>query len=130
VGDVVRFAHALVDGGVDVVHGHSSHHPRPLEVYRGRVVLYGCGDLVNDYEGIPGYEEYRPDLRVLYVADLDPGTGELGRLRLLPFRAHRLTLERGSVEDARWLATALTRAGRPFGTHLDVVEGGRLEVRL
>ncbi|CAM5373385.1 hypothetical protein SLAVM298S_01341 [Streptomyces lavendulae subsp. lavendulae] len=25
----VRFAHALVDGGADLVHGHSSHHPRP-----------------------------------------------------------------------------------------------------
>ena len=31
-----RFAHRLVDGGVDVVHGHSSHHPRPIEVYRER----------------------------------------------------------------------------------------------
>ncbi|MGW6404620.1 CapA family protein [Streptomyces sp. NPDC055134] len=30
--DQVRFAHALVGGGADVVHGHSSHHPRPLEL--------------------------------------------------------------------------------------------------
>ena len=35
-GDQVRFAHRLIDGGVDVIHGHSSHHPRPVEVYRGR----------------------------------------------------------------------------------------------
>ena len=48
----VRFAHRLIDDGVDVVHGHSSHHPRPVEVYRDRLVLYGCGDLINDYEGI------------------------------------------------------------------------------
>ena len=48
----VRFAHRLIDSGVDVVHGHSSHHPRPVEVYRDRLVLYGCGDLINDYEGI------------------------------------------------------------------------------
>lgn len=32
-----RFAPRLVDAGVDVVHGHSSHHPRPIEVYRGRL---------------------------------------------------------------------------------------------
>ena len=51
------FAHRLVDAGADVVHGHSSHHPRPLEVYGGRLVLHGCGDLVNDYEGIEGHEE-------------------------------------------------------------------------
>ena len=52
--DHVRFAHRLVDGGVDLVHGHSSHHPRPIEVYRGKLILYGCGDLVDDYEGIRG----------------------------------------------------------------------------
>lgn len=40
--DQVQFAHWLIDGGVDIVHGHSSHHPRPIEVYRGRLVLYGA----------------------------------------------------------------------------------------
>ena len=51
----VRFAHRLIDGGFDLVHGHSSHHPRPIELYRGRLVLYGCGDFIDDYEGIGGY---------------------------------------------------------------------------
>lgn len=32
---------------VDVVHGHSSHHTKGAEVYRGRLVLYGCGDLIS-----------------------------------------------------------------------------------
>jgi poly-gamma-glutamate capsule biosynthesis protein CapA/YwtB (metallophosphatase superfamily) len=40
-----RFAHALIDrAGIDVIHGHSSHHPRAVEVYRDRLILYGCGD--------------------------------------------------------------------------------------
>ena len=39
--DQVRFAHQLIHGGVDLIHGHSSHHPRPIEVFRGRLVLYG-----------------------------------------------------------------------------------------
>ena len=47
-----------------VVHGHSSHHPRPLEIYRGKPVLYGCGDLINDYEGIGGYERFHDELRL------------------------------------------------------------------
>ena len=70
--DQVRFAHRLVDAGVDVVHGHSSHHPRPLEVYAGRLILYGCGDFVNDYEGIGGHEEYRGELRLLHEVSLAP----------------------------------------------------------
>ncbi|MGX1881513.1 CapA family protein [Streptomyces sp. NPDC055287] len=113
------FARRLVDGGVDVVHGHSSHHPRPIEVYRGRLVLYGCGDLVNDYEGITGYEHYRDDLRLLYFPSLDASTGELTGLRIAPLRARRLTLHHASAEDADWLCHALTRAGQAFGTGLE-----------
>ncbi|MGZ8237038.1 MAG: CapA family protein [Methylobacter sp.] len=48
-----EFAHRLIDQAhVDVVHGHSSHHPKGIEVYRGKPILYGCGDFLNDYEGI------------------------------------------------------------------------------
>ena len=75
--DQVRFAHRLIDGGVDLIHGHSSHHPGPVEVFGGKLVLYGCGDCINDYEGITGHERYRGDLRLLYFASLHPGTGTL-----------------------------------------------------
>jgi poly-gamma-glutamate synthesis protein (capsule biosynthesis protein) len=43
----IRFTHRQIDEGVDVVHGHSSHHPRPIEVYRGKLILYGCGDTID-----------------------------------------------------------------------------------
>ncbi|MGZ3790136.1 MAG: CapA family protein, partial [Bacteriovorax sp.] len=47
-----HFAHALIDQAfVDILHGHSSHHPKPLEIYNGRPIFYGCGDFINDYEG-------------------------------------------------------------------------------
>ncbi|MBZ9594130.1 CapA family protein [Streptomyces yangpuensis] len=112
----VRFAHALVDGGADVVHGHSSHHPRPVEVYRGHPVLYGCGDLIDDYEGIGGHEQYRDDLRLLYLLRLEPDTGLLDDACLVPLQAHRMRLRRASRADADGLGEALTRAGRTFGT--------------
>ena len=48
--DMRKFARDLLDSaGIDLVHGHSSHHPRGLEVYRERLILYGCGDFINDY---------------------------------------------------------------------------------
>ena len=41
------FAHGLIDqGGVDMVFGHSSHHPKAVEVYNNKLILYGCGDLI------------------------------------------------------------------------------------
>src|SRR3990172_4508531 len=77
----VHFAHRLVDAGFDVIHGHSSHHVRPIEVYRDRLILYGCGDFIDDYEGIEGYEAFRDDLALMYFATLDAASGELAELR-------------------------------------------------
>lgn len=111
----VRFAHWLVEGGVDVVHGHSSHHPRPIEVYRNRLVLYGCGDFIDDYEGIAGYEEFRDDLRLMYFVTLDE-RGQLLRLRMVPLQAKRFSLVRATQEDAAWLASTLSESSRTFGT--------------
>ncbi|MFD0773593.1 CapA family protein, partial [Streptomonospora algeriensis] len=111
-------ARTLVDGGADVVHGHSSHHPRPMEAYRGRLVLYGCGDLINDYEGIPGGEDYRGDLRLLYLVSLDPGTGAFTGLRMVPLRARRMRLERAGTADARWLQETLDRISRGLGVRV------------
>ncbi|MFF7407334.1 CapA family protein [Streptomyces murinus] len=107
-----RLAHALIDAGADIVHGHSSHHPRPPEIHRDRLILYGCGDLVNDYEGIGGHDHYRDDLRLLYLASLDPGTGRLTALRLLPFQARRMRLEPAAPEDTAWLRRTLDAQAR------------------
>ncbi|MFC4061205.1 CapA family protein [Planomonospora corallina] len=127
--DQVRFAHRLVDAGADVVHGHSSHHPRPAEVYRGRLVLYGCGDLVDDYEGITGYEEYRDDLRLLYFATLEPDSGALAGLRMTPLRSRRMRLCHASDADRAWLRDVLDRVCRDFGSGVDLEPDGALALR-
>lgn len=116
--DEVGFAHALVDGGADVVHGHSSHHPRPVELYRGKPILYGCGDFVDDYEGIRGHERYRDDLRLLYLVTVEPGTGTPAAVRMVPLQARRMRLVRASHEDAEWLRTVLNRVGRGVGSRV------------
>ena len=72
----IDFAHGLIDqAGVDIVHGHSAHHVKGLEVYKDRLILYGCGDFLNDYEGIGGQEWYRPDLALMYFPTVEAGTG-------------------------------------------------------
>jgi poly-gamma-glutamate capsule biosynthesis protein CapA/YwtB (metallophosphatase superfamily) len=124
--DQVRFAHRLIDAGADVIHGHSSHHPRPVEVYRGRLVLYGCGDAINDYEGISGYQEFRPDLRLLYFASVAADTGALAALRMVPMQARQMRLCRASTEDARWLRAVLERISHRFGSQITLQPDGTL----
>jgi poly-gamma-glutamate capsule biosynthesis protein CapA/YwtB (metallophosphatase superfamily) len=124
----VRFAHRLIDSGVDVVHGHSSHHPRPIEIYRNRLVLYGCGDLINDYEGIAGEEQFRGDLRLLYLARLTP-SGALDELQMVPLQSRQMRLRHATEQDATWLHRALRKASRRFGTRIALAPGTRLVLR-
>jgi poly-gamma-glutamate synthesis protein (capsule biosynthesis protein) len=125
----IRFAHRLIDGGVDVVHGHSSHHPRQVEVYRDKLILYGCGDLINDYEGVAGYEEYRDDPRLLYLVSVDPDTGKLAGLRMAHLQARRLRLCHASSNDAAWLCEVLDRVSRGFGSRVGLDPDGTLTLR-
>ena len=125
----VRFAHRLIDGGVDVVHGHSSHHPRPIEVYRDKLVLYGCGDCIDDYEGIGGCEGFRHDLVLLYLPTVDVRNGELLRLRMTPMRIRWMRLNRASAEEADWLQHTVHRVSAPFGTAVDLALDGALVLR-
>jgi poly-gamma-glutamate capsule biosynthesis protein CapA/YwtB (metallophosphatase superfamily) len=124
--DQVRFAHRLIDGGADLIHGHSPHHPRPVEVYRGRLVLYGCGDAINDYEGISGYEEFRDDLRLLYFAQVVADTGALTALRMVPMQARKMRLCHASTEDGRWLRAVLERISHRFRSHISLQPDGTL----
>jgi poly-gamma-glutamate synthesis protein (capsule biosynthesis protein) len=118
----IRFAHALIDSGrVDVVHGHSSHHPIGVERYREGLVLYGCGDFLNDYEGISGHESFRSDLVLLYRITFRNDLPEPA-LRMTPLQIRRMRLNRAAREDVEWLATALTRASARFGTRINVDE--------
>jgi len=125
-----RFAHRLIDAGVDVVHGHSSHHPRPIEVYRGKLILYGCGDAIDDYEGIRGYEEYRDDLRLLYFASLEADKGRLVGLRMAPMRARQMRLHHACNADAELLRSVLNRVSRRFGSRIDLADDGMLRLRV
>lgn len=112
-----RFARRLIDAGaVDLLHGHSSHHPMPLEIHRGRLVLYGCGDLVNDYEGIGGtraQQDLPGDIGCLHVATLRLDDHTLADLEIVPFQRRRLRLEPAGDAQRDWLARHVMRASTP-----------------
>jgi poly-gamma-glutamate synthesis protein (capsule biosynthesis protein) len=113
-------AHGLIErAGVDVVHGHSSHHAKGIEIHNGRPIIYGCGDFINDYEGISGYPEYRSDLRLAYLVELDAAGAGLRRLRIVPFQARRLRLQVAAGGDVEWVLAMLERECAPFGVRVE-----------
>ena len=123
----VDLAHRLTDlAGVDMIHGHSSHHVKGVEVYQDRPILYGCGDFLNDYEGIGGYEYFRSDLGLMYFPSMDPSTGKLIELQMAPTQIKYFKVNRALRDDALWLVNTLNREGKRFGTRVRLDEDNRL----
>jgi len=125
----IHFAHRLVEDGVDIVHGHSSHHVKAVELYRGRLILYGCGDFLTDYEGISGYERFRGDLALMYLVKVDPREGRLVEARLVPLQSRQFRLRRASAADAKWLCDLLNALGVPFATQLELNDDSSMTIR-
>ncbi len=124
-----EFARRLIDeAGVDVVHGHSSHHFKGIEIYRDHPILYGCGDFLTDYEGISGYERYRDDLVLMYFPSLAPSSGQLLSFELVPMRIRRFRLEHPSEAEVDWIRTTLNREGEPLGTFVEAHTGDALRL--
>jgi hypothetical protein len=77
-GNVLRFAHAVVDAGADLVLGHGPHVPRAVELYRGRLIAYSLGNFwTYGNVSIKGMKGIMPLLRVALAHD---GTFLSGRL--------------------------------------------------
>jgi poly-gamma-glutamate capsule biosynthesis protein CapA/YwtB (metallophosphatase superfamily) len=67
-GDVVRFAHAVIEAGADLVLGHGPHVPRAMELYNDRLIVYSLGNFATYYGiSVTGAKGYAP----VVIARLD-----------------------------------------------------------
>ncbi|XP_066912702.1 probable polyglutamine synthesis accessory protein MT0602 [Clytia hemisphaerica] len=131
------FAHALIDIGVDVVHGHSTHHVQGIEIYNGKLILYGCGEFINDYDVYEdllqsvnaslgrNFRRFRSDLSFAYKLHIEKNVSNqtaayLKRLDLLPIKIEHCAVTRLSQEDEDFevIVQRMRKACHPFGTEL------------
>ena len=107
-------AHELIDLGADLYWGHSNHTVQGIELYRGKPILYSCGDFVDDYAVDPAE---RNDLSCLF--DLIIERGRVTRIRLHPVRIAGLRVNLATGQDLqrmhRWLRDRMAE----FDTKLD-----------
>lgn len=109
-GDAVKFAHAVIDAGADLVLGHGPHVPRALELYQGRLIAYSLGNFCTHWgisvQGLKG-------LAPILLADL-AANGAFLRGRIISARQQR---PEGPIPDpthaAARLMRQLTRADFP-----------------
>ncbi len=126
LGEAALRLRLIDEAGVDLVHGHSSHHVRGIELHNGKPILYGCGDLITDYEGLPKRPERRPfasELGLIYLARFAAEDGRLLGLEMRPMRMVQMRLRRGSTEDCERLCAILNQQGATLGTRAGLSEG-------
>jgi len=124
-----QMAYRLIDeAGVDIVYGHSSHHALGIERYRDRLILYGCGDCINDYEGIGSHTEYRGDLPLLYLIRVKRGSGTLIELMMAPMQIRQMCLNKPSSDDIAWLEHTLDRESRKLGCRISRTKDDQLKL--
>ncbi|KAJ9651168.1 hypothetical protein H2198_009545 [Neophaeococcomyces mojaviensis] len=122
--DIKSLARFLIDNcGVDIIHGHSSHHVQGVEVYNGKLIIYGCGDFVDDYAV---NAEYRNDLSAawnVHVHMEEDQPIEISKLEVFPNRIKKFQAELIDQKDVdhKWICKKFRALCADLGT---VVEEG------
>lgn len=91
----IKFAHKLIHEGVDIIHGHSAHILQPVEIYRGKVILYDTGDFIDDYDVD---KVLRNDQTALFVVTVNKDRPR--KLQLIPGTIANMQVNKASAPDA------------------------------
>ena len=104
----------MIELGADVYYGHSAHICQGIEIYRGRPILYDCGDFIDDYAVDPVLRNDRSCLfRLMFEA------GQLRRIELLPVVLDIAQVALARREDYEAIAARMEMLCAELGTRLE-----------
>lgn len=125
-----RIAHEIIDNaGIDIVLGHSSHHPMGIEVYKNKLIIYGAGDFINDYEGIQSHGEYKGELSLMYFPSINITNGQLISLKVFPMEIKKFKLNNASKPDVIWLKNILNKEGKKLNTQVKLNDDNSMDLK-
>lgn len=122
--DFIKFAHQLIDVGVDIFHGHSAHIFQGIEIYKNKIIFYDTGDFVDDYYVDP---LLRNDRSFFFVVETDGQ--KLCSLRLVPTLISHFQVNLSHGKDAMETLQRMQELSKEFGTSL-IISNGELVVNL
>lgn len=124
--EITSLAHFLIDEcGVDIIHGHSSHHVQGIEVYKQKLIVYGCGDFSDDYAVV---SDFRNDLSAIWnvtVAETEHRKLAPQRVEVFPNRIKHFqagVIPRGD-SDHDFVVDRLRSLSAEFGTVVEAELG-------
>ncbi len=109
----IEFAHAVMDAGADIYHGHSAHVFQGIEIYNGKPILYDTGELIDDYYVDP---VLRNDQQLLFLITITPW--DVQRIELIPLLIDHMQVNRAKGGDFKAIKERIMRFSRTFGTEI------------
>lgn len=114
-----RFAHAAIDCGVDIIHGHSAHVFQAVERHRSSIILYDTGNFIDDYWKFPFRRTFWS-----FVFLLDVEGNRPTRLRLVPVYIHSSPLGLAAGQTSQAIKKRMKLLCAAFGAPIiDAPEG-------
>lgn len=107
----IDFAHAMVEHGASLVHGHSAHNFQGVEVYRGKLIFYDTGDFVDDYVVHP---DLRNDHSFFFRVELKK-EGPVAA-KLIPVLIADCQVNQAMNGDRRWSLHRMQNLSKRLGT--------------
>src|SRR3970282_2581003 len=109
----IDFAHAMIEHGADIIHGHSAHNFHGIELYRHKLILYDTGDFVDDYAVDP---YFRNDHSFFFKVEASQQGIE--KVVLIPVLISKYQVNLASGEDYKWSIQRMQKLSSKFGTKL------------
>ena len=105
-----NFAHAMIDAGADIIHGHSAHIVQPIERYRDKLIMYDTGDFVDDYAVDP---QLRNDLSFIFLITIDK-SAIIKNIDLVPTKISMMQVNTATGSDRTWLEKRMKMLSTTF----------------
>ena len=109
----IDFAHAMIEKGADIIHGHSAHNFQGIEVYQHKLILYDTGDFLDDYAVDPFL---RNDHSFLFKVEVSQKRIE--KLVLVPVLISHCQVNLATNEDYKWSIERMQKLSANFGTEV------------
>ena len=121
--EFIDFAHAMIDAGVDIIHGHSSHIFQAIEIYKNKLILYDTGDFIDDYAIDP---ILRNDQSLLYLTTINK-TG-IKEINLIPIIISNMQVNKATGNNFHEIAQRIINLSAKFKTKIEIINNKTLKV--
>jgi poly-gamma-glutamate capsule biosynthesis protein CapA/YwtB (metallophosphatase superfamily) len=114
----VKFAHSMIDAGIDIFHGHSAHVFQGIEVYKEKLILYDTGDFVDDYRvNLP----LRTDQSFFYIVKTD--RKGIVELELVPVLISNMQVNLAAGAEYKEIVSRIKQLSEEFSTDIYEING-------